>query len=162
MARISAAPSKDEMAALVQALKSHAHDPLWRDRAVCAQTDPEAFFPEKGSSNEAAMSVCRACPVRIDCLSYAIGSDTAEHGIWGGTTARHRTTIRKDMRMPAPQSIEKARRDHRIVELYLSGFDPMSIATEVGVTDRTVYRAVRSHRIAVAKDEDAAPEDLTG
>lgn len=103
MARISTAPSKDEMTALVQALKSHVHDRLWRDQAVCAQTDPEAFFPEKGASNDAAMSVCRLCPVRIDCLSYAIGTDAAEHGIWGGTTARHRTVIRKAMRMPAPQ-----------------------------------------------------------
>ena len=36
----------------------------WQDRALCAQTDPEAFFPEKGGSTREAKRVCRGCPGR--------------------------------------------------------------------------------------------------
>ena len=43
----------------------------WQDRALCAQTDPEAFFPEKGGSTREAKRVCRSCEVRAECLEYA-------------------------------------------------------------------------------------------
>ncbi len=36
----------------------------WQDRALCAQTDPEAFFPEKGGSTREAKKVCLSCDVR--------------------------------------------------------------------------------------------------
>src|SRR5262245_6116269 len=39
-------------------------EPAWQDRALCAQTDPEAFFPEKGGSTREAKRVCRSCEVR--------------------------------------------------------------------------------------------------
>ncbi|HEU4335756.1 MAG TPA: WhiB family transcriptional regulator, partial [Nocardioides sp.] len=38
----------------------------WQDRALCAQTDPEAFFPEKGGSTREAKKVCLTCEVRDD------------------------------------------------------------------------------------------------
>ena len=41
----------------------------WQDSALCAQTDPEAFFPEKGGSTREAKKVCRSCDVRTECLS---------------------------------------------------------------------------------------------
>ena len=44
----------------------------WQDRALCAQTDPEAFFPEKGGSTREAKRVCRSCEVRAECLEYAL------------------------------------------------------------------------------------------
>ena len=47
----------------------------WQDRALCAQTDPEAFFPEKGGSTREAKRVCRSCEVRAECLEYALGHD---------------------------------------------------------------------------------------
>ena len=40
----------------------------WQERALCAQTDPEAFFPEKGGSTREAKKVCLTCDVRGDCL----------------------------------------------------------------------------------------------
>ncbi len=43
----------------------------WQDQALCAQTDPEAFFPEKGGSTREAKRVCRSCEVRAECLEYA-------------------------------------------------------------------------------------------
>ena len=38
----------------------------WQERALCAQTDPEAFFPEKGGSTREAKKVCMACEVRAE------------------------------------------------------------------------------------------------
>ena len=40
----------------------------WQERALCAQTDPEAFFPEKGGSTRDAKRVCTGCQVRAECL----------------------------------------------------------------------------------------------
>src|SRR4051794_33995119 len=38
----------------------------WRERALCAETDPEAFFPEKGGSTREAKKVCTGCEVRAE------------------------------------------------------------------------------------------------
>ena len=65
----------------------------WQSRALCAQTDPEEFFPEKGMSPRGAKQVCAACPVRKECLTYALENDE-RFGIWGGMSARERASIR--------------------------------------------------------------------
>jgi WhiB family transcriptional regulator, redox-sensing transcriptional regulator len=61
----------------------------WRDDALCAQIDPEAWFPGKGEPARDAKRVCRSCPVRAECLEWAL-----EHGemfgVWGGLTERER------------------------------------------------------------------------
>ncbi|WP_280381432.1 WhiB family transcriptional regulator [Nocardia wallacei] len=65
----------------------------WQDRAVCAQTDPDAFYPEKGGSTADAKKVCMRCPVRVECLRYALDHDE-RFGIWGGTSERERRRIK--------------------------------------------------------------------
>lgn len=65
----------------------------WREHALCAQTDPEAFFPEKGGSTREAKKVCQSCPVRTECLSYALDHDE-RFGIWGGLSERERRRLR--------------------------------------------------------------------
>lgn len=55
----------------------------WQDRALCAQTDPEAFFPEKGGSTREAKRICQGCEVKAECLEYALHNDE-RFGIWGG------------------------------------------------------------------------------
>ena len=57
----------------------------WQERALCAQTDPEAFFPEKGGSTREAKRICQSCEVRDECLEYALEHDE-RFGIWGGIT----------------------------------------------------------------------------
>ena len=47
----------------------------WQERSLCAQTDPEAFFPEKGGSTREAKRVCLSCDVRSECLEYALAHD---------------------------------------------------------------------------------------
>ena len=59
----------------------------WQERALCAQTDPEAFFPEKGGSTREAKRVCLSCDVRSECLEYALAHDE-RFGIWGGLSER--------------------------------------------------------------------------
>lgn len=66
----------------------------WQSDALCAQTDPEAFFPEKGGSTRDAKKVCAACNVRSQCLEYALANDE-RFGIWGGLSERERRRLRK-------------------------------------------------------------------
>ncbi len=66
----------------------------WQERALCAQTDPEAFFPEKGGSTREAKRVCLSCDVRVECLDYALGNDE-RFGIWAGLSERERRRVKK-------------------------------------------------------------------
>lgn len=68
-------------------------DLAWMDGGLCRQTDPELFYPEKGHSAEPAKAVCRGCPVRAECLTYALAADE-RWGIWGATTDDERDAIR--------------------------------------------------------------------
>ena len=66
----------------------------WHERALCAETDPEAFFPEKGGSSREAKNVCLGCDVRAECLEYALMKDE-RFGIWGGLSERERRRLKK-------------------------------------------------------------------
>lgn len=66
-------------------------------QALCAQTDPEAFFPEKGGSSKEAREVCGACAIRQACLKYALLADE-RYGIWGGTSEHERRVLRRTLR----------------------------------------------------------------
>jgi WhiB family redox-sensing transcriptional regulator len=66
----------------------------WQDRALCAQTDPEAFFPEKGGSTREAKKICLGCEVRHECLDYALAHDE-RFGIWGGLSERERRRLKR-------------------------------------------------------------------
>ncbi len=66
----------------------------WQVDALCAQTDPEAFFPEKGGSTRDAKRVCSSCEVRSECLEYALQNDE-RFGIWGGLSERERRRLRR-------------------------------------------------------------------
>jgi WhiB family redox-sensing transcriptional regulator len=67
-------------------------DLSWQERALCSQTDPDAFHPEKGGSTVEARRICRRCEVQPACLQYAL--DTRQpHGVWGGMTERERKAL---------------------------------------------------------------------
>ncbi len=68
-------------------------DEAWRLNALCAETDPEAFFPEKGGSTREAKRVCVGCEVRAECLEFALRNDE-RFGIWGGLSERERRRLR--------------------------------------------------------------------
>jgi WhiB family transcriptional regulator, redox-sensing transcriptional regulator len=80
----------------------------WQDQALCAQTDPEAFFPEKGGSTREAKRVCRSCDVRAECLEYALEHDE-RFGIWGGMSERERCQLKRAAVVrPQPEKAESA------------------------------------------------------
>ena len=66
----------------------------WQADALCAQTDPEAFFPEKGGSTRDAKRICTTCDVRGECLEYALQNDE-RFGIWGGLSERERRKLKR-------------------------------------------------------------------
>ncbi len=69
----------------------------WRSRGACLSVDPELFFPLSSVGPAAgqlslAKSVCTRCPVRTECLDFAIATRQV-HGVWGGTSEDERRRI---------------------------------------------------------------------
>lgn len=88
-------PSSQQFVSLVEFMGMDDEGELgWQTQALCAQTDPEAFFPEKGGSTRDAKKVCGSCAVRAECLEYALKNDE-RFGIWGGMSERERRRLRK-------------------------------------------------------------------
>ena len=81
----------DDLSGLFEAV-----DQDWQEQALCAQTDPEAFFPEKGGSTRQAKRICRACGVRDECLEFALEHDE-RFGIWGGLSERERRRLKRQI-----------------------------------------------------------------
>jgi WhiB family redox-sensing transcriptional regulator len=76
-------------------IETEDENPLaWQTDALCAQTDPEAFFPEKGGSTRDAKRICGSCDVRGECLDYALHNDE-RFGIWGGLSERERRKLKR-------------------------------------------------------------------
>lgn len=64
----------------------------WTIDALCSQVDPEIFFPDKGASTRPAKRVCSACPVRAECLQFAVDHHE-RFGIYGGLSERERRRL---------------------------------------------------------------------
>lgn len=70
----------------------------WLHRAACRDEDPELFFPVTDTGPGArqvaqAKAVCARCPVRAQCLEYALDNGLT-HGIFGGLTEQERRRVR--------------------------------------------------------------------
>jgi WhiB family redox-sensing transcriptional regulator len=72
----------------------------WQDWALCSDVDPELWFPARDTPNSndaAAKRICAACPVRDECLQYALTVPLEEDfGIWGGTTEAERQAMQPE------------------------------------------------------------------
>ena len=66
----------------------------WAARALCADADPDTWFPDDGDRAlaAAAIRVCALCPVRTECLAHALAI-REPHGVWGGLAAGQRRTL---------------------------------------------------------------------
>lgn len=78
----------------------------WRDSAECKGEDPELFFPySRGPSGQlqaqVAKAVCGRCPVKNECLQWALDSSPMPEGIWGGTDEDERADIVRNRAKPA-------------------------------------------------------------
>ena len=72
----------------------------WMATAKCRGVDPAEFFPSDGSGVDRAQRVCSGCPVRSECLDYAL-ENRIEHGVWGGSSERERRRILRRRRQLA-------------------------------------------------------------
>jgi WhiB family redox-sensing transcriptional regulator len=98
---------------LLSSLVDPAEGQEWQRSGLCAQTDPEAFFPEKGGSTREAKRICQGCAVRDECLEYAL-SNEERFGIWGGLSERERRRVvreRQGRRVPDGYLTESERRE---------------------------------------------------
>jgi WhiB family transcriptional regulator, redox-sensing transcriptional regulator len=74
----------------------------WRHRARCRDVDPELFFPvgttgPAEAQVQSAKAICALCPVREECLQWAL--DTAQDaGVWGGLSEEERRALRRRQR----------------------------------------------------------------
>jgi WhiB family redox-sensing transcriptional regulator len=76
----------------------------WVEQAACAGVDPDLFFPDRGASLAGdvdehvdvadARRVCAGCPVRVECLEYALEAGE-KFGVWGGTSEKERRAMRR-------------------------------------------------------------------
>lgn len=81
----------------------------WRQDARCLGTDPDLFFPIGSAHIDLrAREICNACPVRAECLDYAI-TNNEQHGVWGGLSTRERRRLAdsKPVRAPRPRAVRR-------------------------------------------------------
>lgn len=72
-------------------------DNEWMDDGACVGEPVELWFPDGAASGDGtalARTVCQTCPVRAECLEWAL-TVPEEHGMWGGKSARERRAIRR-------------------------------------------------------------------
>jgi WhiB family redox-sensing transcriptional regulator len=68
--------------------------PAWMAQGACRGTATAMFFTELGGDVRPAKALCAECPVRVECLDYAV-ADSSLEGIWGGVSARRRAKLRR-------------------------------------------------------------------
>lgn len=122
--------------------------PAWKASAECADLPTDLFFPDTGGQSvpdvAAAKTVCERCPVRQECLDYAV--DRGERwGIWGGLTYTERRTVRRK-RFGNRDTPEIVKGRSTAVRLAAYGADRQAIAEHLGVSATTVDRWLRDAR----------------
>lgn len=112
--------------------------PSWHSDALCAQTDPEEFFPPPGGATSRAKRVCAECPVRAACLDHAL-TYNEQHGIWGGKTPRERQELQLTTAIESGPTLQQ-QQARTIATLSAQNVPAESIANQLGITTRQVYR----------------------
>lgn len=97
-----------ELITMLEAQPQSPTDEDWYERALCPQTDPDAFFPEKGGSTKEAKKICLGCPVKQQCLQWALDNDE-RFGIWGGLSERERRRLKRGIDIRPAQDDEPER-----------------------------------------------------
>ncbi len=69
----------------------------WMQHGACRGVATTLFFPERGVDASEAKKVCATCPVKDECLDYALRT-CQKIGIWGGTSEFERRAMRKEVR----------------------------------------------------------------
>lgn len=72
-------------------------NPMWRRYANCKNVPKNVFVIGKGQTPKQALSFCSTCVVQSACLEYALDNNCV--GIWGNTTQKQRTEIKRKQRV---------------------------------------------------------------
>lgn len=92
-------------------------DGSWVSSGLCRTANADDLFVA-GAAQNRAKALCAGCPVRAECLAYAL-DERVEHGVWGGMTERERRALLK--RRPTVESwaglLRAARREHDAVSM---------------------------------------------
>lgn len=120
----------------------------WMNEGLCAQTDPEAFFPEKGGSTRAAKKICAECDVVEQCLAYALRNEE-RFGIWGGKSERERRKLlghppRTSHAMATRRRWQGATDDETLLRLHGEGMLDVAIAQRMGYGPEMIGRRRRT------------------
>jgi WhiB family redox-sensing transcriptional regulator len=101
-------------------------DAWWGVLAACQDEDPELFFPEPGQRPAAAKRICASCPVRPQCLQFAlsVGSREDDYGVFGGTSEWERRKQRAGAARRSPLGSDR----ERVVAAF-------ELATSVGINE---------------------------
>lgn len=78
-------------------------DIRWREDAACRDLDTDIFFPESDDDADRALEVCASCPVRHECLEFALLT-RQDDGVWGGMTETERRRLRRRRREAGRQA----------------------------------------------------------
>lgn len=119
----------------------------WQEHAACRQVDPELFYPlsiedsgqQPQESAAPARAVCRRCPVRTQCLDWAL-ERREQWGIWGGTTwSERRAMLARTGDKPAPTPAPRPEMQQRQSD---QDTHTLRIMHAAGATDRMIARAL--------------------
>lgn len=116
------------------------HEQGWAIKAACKSSDPDLFFPELGQKGTEAKKICARCPVRRECLDYAIAHEE-RFGIWGGMSDRERRRIRRGL-TPTRGGRLTSRDRADIVAKAAAGMTIVDLADEFDVPVKTVQSIV--------------------
>lgn len=116
-------------------------DETWGERARCRGSDPDALFVQ-GAQQHDAKRMCRACPVRTECLAEAL-DERIEFGVWGGMTERERRALlRRRPNVVSWRALLETARDEHIsasaastastASARAAGFAPLAVRARAG------------------------------
>jgi WhiB family transcriptional regulator, redox-sensing transcriptional regulator len=66
----------------------------WFQLAACRGKGPNNFIRGPKSDYGSTRKLCATCPVRLECLDFALADDSLT-GLWGGTTDTERQLVRR-------------------------------------------------------------------
>ena len=113
--------------------------PAWMTGGVCAQVDPELWFPEKGGSTREAKALCARCPVHPECLAYALANDE-RFGIWGGASERDRRRLKRTANTQQRASVRAPDKRTGVIRQLATTLTDPEIGARLGCSSRTVLR----------------------
>ena len=122
----------------------------WMMDALCAEADPDAWFPEQGGNPRPAKRICAVCDVREQCLEYALRRERegrGDQGIWGGMSRIERLMMvgKRPEKRPS-RRVRDEERDAKILSLRRQGLQVRVISEKTGVAPRTVERVLSKAR----------------